>query len=72
MVIVLMGVTGSGKTTIGRLLSQELGWRYYDADDFHPLANNLGRIVPSKFKSKTKRSASSGISKKARSGRVVA
>ncbi len=39
MVIVLMGVTGSGKTTIGRLLSQELGWKYYDADDFHPRAN---------------------------------
>ena len=36
MVIVLMGVTGSGKTTIGRLLSKELGWKYYDADDFHP------------------------------------
>jgi gluconokinase len=39
MVIVLMGVTGSGKTTIGRLLSQKLQWRYYDADDFHPPAN---------------------------------
>lgn len=39
MIIVLMGVTGSGKTTIGRLLSEELGWRYYDADDFHPRAN---------------------------------
>jgi gluconokinase len=39
MVIVLMGVTGSGKTTVGRLLSTELGWRYYDADDFHPQAN---------------------------------
>ncbi len=39
MVIVLMGVTGSGKTTVGRQLSAELGWKYYDADDFHPLAN---------------------------------
>lgn len=38
-IIVLMGVTGSGKTTIGRLLSQELGWTFYDADDFHPFAN---------------------------------
>jgi gluconokinase len=34
-----MGVTGSGKTTIGRLLSEELGWTYYDADNFHPPAN---------------------------------
>jgi carbohydrate kinase (thermoresistant glucokinase family) len=34
-----MGVTGSGKTTIGRLLSEELGWTFYDADDFHPRAN---------------------------------
>ena len=39
MVIVLMGVTGSGKTTIGRLLAAKLGWRYFDADDFHPSAN---------------------------------
>jgi gluconokinase len=39
MVVVLMGVTGSGKTTIGRLLSKELGWKYYDADDFHSPAN---------------------------------
>ncbi len=38
-VIVLMGVSGSGKTTIGRLLSAELGWKYYEGDDFHPLAN---------------------------------
>jgi gluconokinase len=39
MLIVLMGVTGSGKTTIGRLLAAKLGWRYFDADDFHPSAN---------------------------------
>ncbi len=39
MVIVMMGVTGSGKTTIGRQLSTELGWKYYDADDFHPPFN---------------------------------
>ena len=34
-----MGVTGSGKTTVGKLLARELGWRYFDADDFHPPAN---------------------------------
>jgi gluconokinase len=39
MVIVIMGVTGSGKTTIGKQLAANLGWRYYDADDFHPFAN---------------------------------
>ena len=39
MIIVLMGVSGSGKTTVGRLLSEELGWKYYEADDYHPSAN---------------------------------
>lgn len=39
MVIVLMGVTGSGKTTIGELLSERLGWPFFDADDFHSAAN---------------------------------
>jgi len=34
-----MGVTGSGKTTVGKLLSRALNWKYYDADDFHPSAN---------------------------------
>jgi gluconokinase len=37
--IVLMGVAGSGKTTVGRMLAAELGWQFYDADDFHPPAN---------------------------------
>lgn len=39
MVVVLMGVTGSGKTTIGIVLSKELDWKFYDADDFHSPAN---------------------------------
>jgi gluconokinase len=39
MVVVLMGVAGSGKTTIGRQLAAELGWNFADADDFHPPAN---------------------------------
>lgn len=39
MIIVLMGVTGAGKTTIGRLLAEKLGWTFYDADDFHPQSN---------------------------------
>src|ERR1051325_5144135 len=39
MVIILMGVTGSGKTTIGKQLAGDLGWKYYDADAFHSPAN---------------------------------
>src|ERR1041385_7771315 len=39
MVIIVMGVSGSGKTTVGRLLAHELGSVYADADDFHPPAN---------------------------------
>jgi gluconokinase len=39
MILVLMGVTGSGKTTIGKMLAVETGWRFADADDFHSEAN---------------------------------
>ncbi len=39
MVILVMGVAGSGKTTVGRLLANELGWTFLDADDVHPPAN---------------------------------
>ena len=39
MIVVLMGVSGIGKTTIGTLLGRELGWPFYDGDDFHPPAN---------------------------------
>ncbi len=41
MIIVLMGTTGSGKTTVGQELSGRLGWRFVDGDDFHPRANVL-------------------------------
>jgi gluconokinase len=36
---IIMGVSGSGKTEVGRSLAQHLGWDFYDADDFHPQAN---------------------------------
>ncbi len=39
MVVVLMGVTGAGKTTVGKVLAGDLGWEFADADDFHPPAN---------------------------------
>ena len=39
MIIILMGVSGSGKTTIGQQLAEALGWPFYDGDQFHPQAN---------------------------------
>jgi gluconokinase len=39
MVLILMGVSGSGKTTIGRLLADRLKWDYADADDYHSPEN---------------------------------
>jgi carbohydrate kinase (thermoresistant glucokinase family) len=39
MVIIVLGVTGAGKSTVGRALARELDWRFLDADDLHPRAN---------------------------------
>ena len=39
MIIVLMGVTGSGKTTVGKLLARQLGWSFFEGDDFHSPEN---------------------------------
>ncbi|MHB1937739.1 MAG: gluconokinase [Acidobacteriaceae bacterium] len=39
MVVVLMGVTGTGKTTVGEALAARTGWPFADADDFHSAAN---------------------------------
>lgn len=38
-IVILMGVTGAGKSTVGRYLSQELGWSFIEGDDYHPPAN---------------------------------
>ncbi|MEW8243951.1 MAG: gluconokinase, GntK/IdnK-type, partial [Candidatus Thiodiazotropha sp.] len=39
MIIILTGVSGSGKTTIGQRLAQDLGWRFIEGDDYHPAEN---------------------------------
>lgn len=39
MIIIIFGVSGAGKTTVGKLLAREIGWRFIEADDFHPEAN---------------------------------
>lgn len=39
MIVIVMGVAGTGKTTIGSLLATELGWDFADADDLHPRSN---------------------------------
>ena len=39
MIVIVFGVSGAGKTTIGKLLAEQLGWKFYEADDFHPRAN---------------------------------
>lgn len=39
MIVVVMGVSGSGKTTIGKLLAERLGCEFLDGDDFHPPQN---------------------------------
>jgi gluconokinase len=39
MIVIVMGIVGAGKTTVGRLLSEQLGWEFADADDFHSPTN---------------------------------
>ena len=39
MVVVIMGVSGSGKTTMGKRFAKRMGWSFLDADDFHPSEN---------------------------------
>jgi gluconokinase len=48
VVVVILGVSSAGKTTLGQLLAQELGWRFYEGDDFHSPSNikKMQRGVP--------------------------
>lgn len=39
MIVIIFGVSGAGKTTVGKLLARELGWRFIEADNFHSPAN---------------------------------
>jgi gluconokinase len=39
VIVIVFGVSGAGKTTVGKLLAKQLGWTFYEADDFHPRAN---------------------------------
>jgi gluconokinase len=39
VIVIVMGVSGAGKTTIGEALAKEMGWRFLDADDYHPPEN---------------------------------
>ncbi len=43
-VVVVMGVAGSGKSTVGRMLADRLGWSFAEADDFHP-ADNVAKMT---------------------------
>ena len=47
-IILIMGVAGSGKTTIGRALAAQLAWPYFEADSFHSPANRakMARQLP--------------------------
>ena len=48
MIVILMGVSGAGKTTVGELLASVMGWPFHDGDQFHPPANveKMSRGVP--------------------------
>ena len=48
MIVIIMGTTGAGKTTIGTMLATQLNWQFADADTFHPPANieKMSRGIP--------------------------
>jgi len=48
VIVIVFGVSGAGKTTIGKVLRQEVGWHFYEADDFHSRANidKMRRRIP--------------------------
>ena len=48
LIVIVMGVAGCGKSTIGQRLADRLGWPFYDGDDFHPPANieKMSKSIP--------------------------
>jgi gluconokinase len=48
VIVIVMGVVGAGKTTVGSLLAQQLGWQFADADDYHSAENKekIHRGIP--------------------------
>jgi len=48
VIVIIMGTTGAGKTTIGTMLATQLNWQFADADTFHPPANieKMSRGIP--------------------------
>ena len=49
MIVVLMGVSGAGKSTVGRALADELGFEYHEGDELHtPASRDKSRIVNDK------------------------
>ncbi|XP_067666606.1 probable gluconokinase isoform X1 [Haliotis asinina] len=48
MILIIMGVCGCGKTTVGKAIAKQLQWQFADADDFHPEANKvkMGKSIP--------------------------
>ena len=50
MIVIVFGVSGAGKTTVGELLARELDWHFLEADDFHPAANIEKMRSPERFR----------------------
>jgi gluconokinase len=75
MVVVVMGVSGAGKTTVGSALAARLGWTFVDADDLHPAGNveKMRRGVPLTDDDRTPwiRALARGVDAWSRAGRDV-
>ena len=53
MIVIVFGVSGAGKTTVGELLARKLSWHFLEADDFHPAANVEKMRSPESFRGLT-------------------